>query len=60
MWIILLGEKICKKKTDWMSQMLELSDKHFKEDMLMLNDIRENMLVMNGNNRSLQLRYVEY
>ena len=43
-----------------MSQMLELSDKHFKEDMLMLNDIRENMLVMNGNNRSLQLRYVEY
>lgn len=43
-----------------MSQMLELSDKYFKEDMLMLNDITENMLVMNGNNRSFQLRYVQY
>lgn len=32
MWIILLGEKMCKKKL-WMSQMLELSDKHFKEDV---------------------------
>lgn len=34
-----------------MSQMLELSDKHLKEDIIMLNDIRENILVMNGNNR---------
>lgn len=39
-----------------MSQMLELSDKHLKEDIIMLNDIRENILVMNGNNRSVQLR----
>lgn len=36
--------------------MLELSDKHLKEDIIMLNDIRENILVMNGNNRSVQLR----
>lgn len=43
-----------------MSQMLELSDKHLKEDIIMLNDIRENILVMNGNNRSVQLRYVQY
>lgn len=43
-----------------MSQMLELSDKHLKEDIIMLNDMRENMLVVNGNNRSVQLRYVQY
>lgn len=43
-----------------MIQMLELSDKHLKEYIIMLNDMRENMLVMNGNNRSVQLRYVQY
>ena len=43
-----------------MNQMLELSDKHLKEDIIMLNDMRENMLVVNGNNRSVQLRYVQY
>lgn len=38
-----------------MTQMLELSDKDFKEAMItIVNEVKENMLIMNGRKRKLK------